>query len=994
MSMNRSKSVVLGCHRKKRNSIFVAILFTFTLVFTGGGWVATHLLGDAAAQDVGSPVAPAAPTIGDSGDLQTVPYILNLPAGINLISAPFDAGSGPAIEAFEGIEPGWPLFFEWDSSSQRFLGPEDSMLGLGAGYWYYAPAPTTLLIRGKPYSALTHLTKDITPGWHLFGVPFTEGIDWSGFHLYASGNPIGLETARDLGWISSDILTMQGSSWQTHEAGMPFEPGLAYWIKTTVPLSIRATPPSIVSAVGGPTPVMDSVFTNIVKVIDNKNNLIKTGADILGGKLKTGLSSGAGAVFALANMAVSAYRYNNIMNDLNAMDDKVDELLTDMKAVQGQLTEIERQLSYLTSWIQSEQTLGVHVTAARSWIETYYSDPTIPKSYNWALWLLAGCDVTAITCESGACVGGSSAGAACTDVRDCYSCTNTVTDTSLQAFTDNHVTKQNVDPPAVADDNFYLWWAYSVLQESTLPPFLINGNNAKAIVNNIHNGMVPQKPTDINGLQEYMKEVFNNSTCAKDVTACDLYSQVYLPLEAYFQEAITDQITLAQAIVESYAELASFYETAPIHSGNPTAHDSDVNVYMTGFQQKLAEEAESFVEVAEQIALYRAADGRFDWSSFNTSDAAQVLARADFMAARLVSSATGKPWPWPPGVTGRIFYTESQLPLNIPHNACPPGDAYNCTTLTEVAPPPQDFNCKQNADYPNECFLTGDWPYLQWHLESGVAIGVPTTTWKVRRLTPQDMAVGTYEVWSINSGGGKVNLLVSEYGDDYSNPPAEGTTPVRFGSFNNVEGSLGIGGLGDNRTYSGGSNDKVHTFTRTQFGNYTQMTVAYKDANSTGAALSGNWYEYIKIKVPDNSVFGGFPYIRVFWPATINISLGSYRAGNCCDDYYYQKVEQSLRLLDSSSNSKAGQPFVPCTTGAYGFGSCSYSTQDRNDPKTMLASSPPIALNHSMTYTLQAHFSDEIIYYYGAPSCYCQPYPKSGSQVIWNVFNPTITLTK
>src|SRR5512144_712244 len=269
--------------------------------------------GSAAAEGLGPPLTAATPGTGTAGNSPTLPYVLQLPAGVSLISSPLNAGSGPAIDAFIGIDGDVPLLFEWDSSTQRFLDPENSMLSAGAGYWYYTPAPSTLLIFGQPYGLLTHLTRDIVPGWHLFGVPFTQGIDWTGFHLYASGNPIGLETARELGWIGSDILTMQGSKWEVHPKGAPFEPGAAYWMRTTVPLSIRAAPAA--APVAGES-LEDIILRNVAKVIDDNK----------AGSLTTGGFNGAGAVFSLANMMVQTYRYHNIMDELNEMDSKVDEL--------------------------------------------------------------------------------------------------------------------------------------------------------------------------------------------------------------------------------------------------------------------------------------------------------------------------------------------------------------------------------------------------------------------------------------------------------------------------------------------------------------------------------------------------------------------------------------------------------------------------------------------------------------------------------------------
>jgi hypothetical protein len=661
------------------------------------------------------------------------------------------------------------------------------------------------------------------------------------------------------------------------------------------------------------------------------------------------------------------------MDELNTMDGKVDQLLVDMGAVQNQLANIERQITGLEKWIEGEAALGTHVSDAETWIAQYFSNQANPgKSYNWALWLLAGCDPAADTC------GG------------------TVTDATIQAFNEDYYTASAAippkDPPTLATDNFYLWWAYNVNQQATVTPYTVNGNTADTIIKQLHLGMVPEKPTDTNGLLAYMGYVFSSSACATDVTAggCDLYSQVYLPVEAYFQEVITNQITLVQAMVESYAELASFYETN--HASN--AYDTYVSVYMSDFQKMLSEEAESFVEVAEQIALYRAADGRFDWSSFNTSDAAQLLSRADFLAAMLVNSPTGKPWPWPPGVTGRIFYTEQ--PKGVPgsttvHSAC---QGTSCTTLTEIVPMPQDLACYADSNYPGQCLLYSDWPYLQWSAPDGsnVVTGTPTFTWKIRRLTPRQMAEGTYKVASINAPYGNADLVVSQYGDDYSYPPAQGTTPVLFGSFNEVEGSLGIGALGANRTYSGGGDDALHNYGITPSSTYTEMYLLYEVAPTQ---IKSNWYEKMKVKV--NAVPGTFPRVRLFWPNTVEIVLGEQHiSGGNCPYHYYVQLEQSLQLLNSSGTAvtNGGQTLHPCGTGSYGFGSCNFSSTNRNGNTLLLTS--PLTLDSSQTYTLQAHFLDSIYgsYYYGSMAAPCTQAPTLPSYVIWDVFNPTFVLVQ
>jgi hypothetical protein len=257
------------------------------------------------------------------------------------------------------------------------------------------------------------------------------------------------------------------------------------------------------------------------------------------------------------------------------------------------------------------------------------------------------------------------------------------------------------------------------------------------------------------------------------------------------------------------------------------------------------------------------------------------------------------------------------------------------------------------------------------------------------------MAAGTYQVASINPRYEDAEFVVSEYGDDYSNPPAEGTTPVLFGSFNNVEGYLGIGALGANRTIEGGKDDNLHDFTYTNYDNYTEMTVVYKDDNILKTA---DWYEKIKIRVPSdqqsNALFGLWPRLRVFWPSAIEIKLDCSRYGNCCDDFYYEKVEQSLRLLtQKGSNTDAGKDFAQCPTDPnLGFKSCNYVEGDRNGD--MMLKSSSVLLDHNADYyTLQAHYSDKVWGYYGYYACYCRLSPINNSHVTWKVYNPTMTMT-
>src|SRR5262249_3894195 len=134
----------------------------------------------------------------------------------------------------------WPLFFGWDADRQGFVSAAEAQTGLGRGFWTYLPTPTALAVSGQPYNFLTSMVKHTSPGWHLFGVPFLTGINWSAFKVYMAGNPIGLDTAIANGWIDSDIITTLGGQMSTLASGQQFQPGVAYWVHTTVPLDVRA----------------------------------------------------------------------------------------------------------------------------------------------------------------------------------------------------------------------------------------------------------------------------------------------------------------------------------------------------------------------------------------------------------------------------------------------------------------------------------------------------------------------------------------------------------------------------------------------------------------------------------------------------------------------------------------------------------------------------------------------------------------------------------
>jgi hypothetical protein len=927
---------------------------------------AVLLTGNAAAQQIGPETGPPLPDLADVSDTDYQLVLLDVPAGINLISSPLDTGLVPVREAFDGVGWDWPYFFEWAPSNQEFLAPGDAPLTPSAGYWYYTPAPNTLVIFGEPYHPLSNLTMDIVPGWHLVGVPFLEGIDWQDVRLYAAGNPVGLETAMDLGWIGPSILTMVGSEWQEHLAGQPFEPGLSYWIRTTVPLSLRATGSVAATSLPDlPQGTVTVVTKFISKVATGVVDMVKLGKDVAQGKLKEGGFSGKGAVFGIANAAITRYRYNTIMDDLNVMDQKLDELLFDMGEIEGQLLSVEGAIDGLTNYIYFTSKLGPPQANAESWLDVYYDKTSeVKQSYNWGRWSTAGCDLSQSTCD------------------------NEVTDESTAIFNKQNVLHPENDPPLHVTDNFYLWWAYSVLgtQAAFVPPYTAGGDTADLIVDKIYQGITNDAGTGQNALYAYMKWLFDSSACKYDVSAndCDLYAQVYEPFEAYFQQLIADQVNLVQAIIDAFTVLASTEENQTTGT-----YDTAISDYLTaangGFVHQLAHEAEVFLQVAEQIALYRAADNRFDWGTFGTTDAGQLLARADFVAAQLAApSGSDAPWPWPPGVTGRIFYTQQHtLPPSVFHQACLEGTT-TCTTLTEVAP---DYAVQRDGTNA----VTGDWPYLQWIVPNDVdaAVGTPTQTWQIRRLERQLLAAGSYQVARENAeyfsqDSRNAKLIVAEYGSDYSNPPTDPADAVLFGSFNALEGM----GFVSYRSLTDGQDDSLHDFNWSLDADSTTMSVTYKQDN---AHKQGNWYQrdYFQLQGLSDS----HNKVRIRWPATISIGVAAQVLGGTnCVGSYYEGLAQSLKVLEPDNDVVQGTDNLWNLCGTSAFLKCNKSYLDRNGPMRMETES--LTLKPDVRYQLRAHFNDDIYGYTGTYTWACVWGPTPGSKVTWTLFNPTFTLTK
>jgi len=958
-------------------------------------------------------------------------YTLNLPAGASLISSPLDTGTGLAVDTFLGLPPQYPLFFGWDSDSQVWVSSAEAPAGLAHGFWVYLPTPATLVVAGQPFSIFTSVNTSLEPGWHLFGVPFEEGVGWTDFKLYASGNPISLDTATNIGWIDSQVTTVQGSELQYQAAGQPLLPGMAYWVHTTVPLQLRADRASGTSSASATDP-SSSQSSSASSSSSTSQPGDATGSTVMGwlssiAKFLGDVAEGAAAAtegnwaqasFDWASGAFGLIEYGlnpgapDSSSQLTTMESQLDSLIGDVNAIQGAVSDLNNSIMGLTNYIYLTNTLGTNLQDAETWLQTYYTDQTLTlQSRNWARWYLAGCIPQ---------------GANPVYPSSCPEATNPVTQTNLGIFQKNFITNPGftnlgAGQLPVASDDFPLWWAYGVLgNQSLVPAYLQAGSTAYEFVNDIHYGLT-DKSSGQTALMAYMKWVFSqDARCNSDVSnatpnaSCDLLNDIYLPTEAYFIQALGDQTQLAEAVVEAYNVLAEKFP-------NTSTYTNAGSLYMDGpggFNQQVNDEVEAFLEVAEAIALYRAADGTQDWNTFAFSDAGQLLARADFVAAQLgrqpdASNPNLMP-PWPAsGVVGRVFYTapEQTLGANQTRGVC----AYVSANQTNCSNPVAQIS--ENVS--SLATLTGQWPYLLWSTSGNTATGTPNTQWMMQRITPlslplQGSDATTYVVDSTVPARLGANLVVATYDPTtYTSEPAGTAGGIVFGSLNGLEGALGKYGLplsesswtisGPTTTHTGGtppanvfqvsySNSSTNTAPGAGSLDVTYPPIPVVLSGEHAGTVSESWSVSGNIQLVGNSLF---PRMHLHWPTSVNINLtggvsdnvGSVLGGS----QYYSSLTLTQQLLSNGKTvNNSASPSVPASAQiqcpSAPFNTCS------------ITSAPPLdipSLAGGTTYTLQASFASEVLPY--TQSAFTNAYTfrssKAGSSASWTINPPMITLT-
>ncbi|HTT66156.1 MAG TPA: hypothetical protein VMG35_30105 [Bryobacteraceae bacterium] len=953
-------------------------------------------------------LATAQSTPAESNPPQYFTY--NLPAGASLISSPLDTGTGLAFNTFLGLPAGWPLFYGWSSNTQSFVPADQAPAGLGHGFWTYLPEPTTLAVAGQPFNFLTSVTMHAPPGWHLFGVPYVSGINWSDFKVYFAGNPIGLDTAIANGWIDSGVQTMQGDQATSLLSGQQFQPGTAYWVHTTMPLDVRADAAPTTTGNTASTTGTTGETTASATVAGTTTTAGTTSQSAAGWMATISSSLGdageAAAAFAEGNVFSGTFDLlaggfdllehaldpNTTTPDptsqLTQIDTKLDTLLDDVGAVSQQLTGLEQAVSGLGQQITSDTALGEPMTNAATWLQNNYNSPFSTSSRQWARWQLAGCQVTATACPEA---------------------NNPVTSANLTAFESQYLTQKG-NPTQTAD--YPLWWSESVIGGWSPAAFQDGGQTAKSYVTQIWQGLTAgitsPATANGNGLMAYMQYNMSSSGCAADPSysdvggSCDLYKNVYQRVEDYFSQAISEQTQLAAAIVESYGVLT---EEKVFPAGA-------AQTFMTGFTQQVNQEAEAFLQVAEQIALYRAADGVHDWNTFPSTDAGQLLARADFVVMQLAGNNFqyipqagwfNPPWPLLGGlIVGRVFYAHGETPLsaNATRDACPQTDGAFCGAPA--------FQISENVA--TQRVVKGP-PYFLWTPSSGnIAQGTAYTDWTIQRIVPSWQQPGLFLVNSTQPGNGTqksrggapldVRLYNQNYSDEY--PPSVTT---EFASLNSVEGAVGPYGLFLPAPYwawSGGGNNKAHQSASPTYGTQTcGLTVNYiNDALDSNGTVGFNWSESQKIQFTMPS---GYTHVKVTWPAQATIAVGAAPLPNsgsyASQAYpYWQSMTFSQQVLGSNGsvatpNGSYSTSPCPAPYGGGNFNNCNYSNTNQSFTSGQIL----VSGQGAQQFTLKATYSDTVVptttvgclNRYG---CFVGVNPTNGSQLTWTLTFPSVTI--
>jgi len=162
----------------------------------------------------------------------------SFPAGLNMISVPYDYSGQPLDDLFgySGVR-----LATWDGSMSQYAltptAPADA-LRLGRGYFVRLPHAVTLSRVGTPADPKTDFSIPLLPGWNMIGDPFLVPINLSAMHV-SSGSGVSTFSDAVSGTpllVSSLLYSFSPSAnsgkggYVTLQVNGSLQPGFGYWI--------------------------------------------------------------------------------------------------------------------------------------------------------------------------------------------------------------------------------------------------------------------------------------------------------------------------------------------------------------------------------------------------------------------------------------------------------------------------------------------------------------------------------------------------------------------------------------------------------------------------------------------------------------------------------------------------------------------------------------------------------------------------------------------
>lgn len=767
-------------------------------------------------------------------------------------------------------------------------------------------------------------------------------------------------------------------------------------------------PPPLPPILGAEATTGSKVLSWFERVAESLYEVALGVASIAEGNVAGGVSEFAAAGLGLIGKGLeSGESGDDQAKKLTEIDSKLDTVIVDVQSIATQVSDIEGQVENMDAYLKSAAAMKAPMDTAETWLDSYYTNPVWTlQSREWARWETAGCKMSV-------------------DTDGCPSASHPVSADKLASFRNTYMRLPDIRPVADARDNFPLWWAYSVVGDQTTgaSKFNVNGTKASDIVTQIYQGLTKDMGLSTNGLISYMTYFMteDSSHCGKDVTDpdCDLYNNVYLKLETYFSKVIGRQSQLVTALAEAYTVLAQEDSAAYGETGNNL---------MIGFNKQLALELEAFLQAAEQIALYRAADGRTDWSNFAATDAGRLLARADFVVAQIAgknyrTASTTPAWtkgyvnpPWPSnGIVGRVFYANGETALadTATRAVCSSANLQSCSTaLTQIG-----------ENTPSRRTVNGVQPYLLWQstvdAKTGVTLmtGTANTVWQVQRLNP--VAATTLPVgvtYMVNSTAPlarmPARLSFANYDENFATPPGPDTgSVIPFGSFSAVEGAIGRYGLKlDTHSFAKSGVDMPSVVYDDHYSaspttpgavSYSVTYVPNKQysGNSWGGVgtTAGTWSAAtaVKLVVPSGSATN----VKMSWPSALDVNLDSAHkltSGLGGEGYgrteYYSYVKFKQQIHDGTGTLLPDGSVVNEDCTSKPFADCWINKNQSVDTTVLTATATASNLSFSAKFSTEVDQYDSHLVWFNRYSTVRTSIAPSVAN--WEIQAPMITLIR